>query len=52
MYMVVERKSRKKDYIDLFSALSGFERANKDEQTIYFKKIDEESVTGLLVASF
>ena len=38
--MVVERKSREKDYIDLFSDLDSFEMVNKDEQTIYFKKID------------
>jgi len=50
-YMVVERKSREKDYIDLFSDLDSFERVNKDEQTIYFKKIDEGSLARLLVAS-
>lgn len=50
-YMVVERKTREKDYVDLFSDLDNFERANKDEQTIYFKKIDEGSFARLLVAS-
>jgi len=50
-YMVVERKSREKDYVDLFSDLDNFERANKDEQTIYFKKIDKGNLARLLVAS-
>jgi len=50
-YMVVKRCSHEKDYVEHFKNLSGFESIKKDEQTIYFKKIEEESLVKLLVAS-
>jgi len=50
-YMVVQRKSYEKDYVDLFRDLSCFERTNKDDKTIYFKKIEDGSLAKLLVAS-
>ncbi len=50
-YMVVERKTREKDYSNLFNDLSGFESINKDDKTIYFKKIDEGGHARLLVLS-
>jgi transposase len=50
-YMVVERKSREKDYVDLFKDLDSFESIKKDEQLIYFKKIEDGHLARLLVAS-
>ena len=50
-YMVVERKTREKDYVDYFKDLDSFESIKKDEQLIYFKKIQEGSLARLLVAS-
>jgi len=50
-YMAVERKSREKDYIDLFKDLDSFESIKKDEQLIYFKKIEDGHLARLLVAS-
>ena len=50
-YIVVERKTREKDYTEHFKDLSGFECIKKDEQLIYFKKIKEGSIARLLVAS-
>ena len=49
--MVVKRCFNKKDYVEHFRNLSGFESINKDEQIIYFKKIDDGSLAKLLVAS-
>ena len=49
--MVVERKARENDYTDHFKDLSCFESIKKDEQTIYFKKIQEGPIARLLVAS-
>ncbi len=50
-YMVVERKARENDYTDHFKDLDGFEAVKKDEQLIYFKKIEEGPIARLLVAS-
>jgi len=50
-YMVVERKARERDYTEHFKDLSGFESIKKDEQAIYFKKIQEDGLARLLVAS-
>ena len=50
-YMVVERKTREKDYVDYFKDLDSFESIKKDEQLIYFKKIEEGHLARLLVAS-
>jgi transposase len=50
-YMVVERKNRDTDYLEHFKDLDSFESIKKDEQLIYFKKIQEGSLARLLVAS-
>ncbi|MHB1336813.1 MAG: IS1634 family transposase [Candidatus Humimicrobiaceae bacterium] len=50
-YMVVERSSRENDYTEHFKDLDSFESIKKDEQLIYFKKIEEGPIARLLVAS-
>lgn len=50
-YMVVERKETEKDYIEEFKNLKGFTEDVREDNTIYFKKVECADKARLLVAS-
>ncbi len=50
-YMVVERRETEADYLDEFKNLEGFTEDVREDNTIYFKKVECAGKARLLVAS-